>query len=87
MKDLKKYFPISFDRTKSLTDFIIGIVIYVIAAAIFGLLLGFASAITGWIPVVGTVVGWIIKILSIIAEVYVFVGLVLLILAFLKIIK
>ena len=87
MKELKKWFPVSFDRAKSLGDFIIGLIIYVIVGALLGLLIGFAGAITGWIPVVGTIIGWVLRILSILAEVYVVGGIVLLILAFLKVIK
>ena len=87
MKELKKWFPVSFDRSKSLVEMLIGVVIYLVIGLLAGLLIGFAGAITGWIPVVGTVVEWLLRIVGILVEAYNLVGIVLLILAFLKVIK
>ena len=71
--DLKKIFPLSFKYKKDVTDLIIGIIIYVVLAAIGG-------ALIGLVPIVGWIIGGIL-------DLYVAVGVVLLILAFLKIIK
>ena len=73
MDSLKKIFPLSFKYTKDITSLIIGIIIYVVVGAIGGLLIGL-------VPLVGWIIGGIL-------DLYVAVGVVLLILAFLKIIK
>ena len=84
---MKNYFPLSFKYSKGLLNMIIGIIIYVIIAAVAGALIWLAGAIGGWIPVVGTILGWVLKIVSIIVEIYVAVGIIILVLAFLKIVK
>ena len=87
MNELKKWFPVSFDRSKSLVDVLIGVVIYLVIGLLAGLLIGFAGTITGWIPVVGSIVGIILTVLGYVVEAYNLVGIVLLILSFLKVIK
>lgn len=87
MNTLKTWFPVSFQRTKSLVDMLIGVVIYLVIGLLAGLLIGFAGTITGWIPLLGTVIGWLLRIIGILVEAYILVGIVLLILTFLKVIK
>ncbi len=71
--DLKKIFPLSFKYVKDITNLIIGIIIYVVLGAIGGVLIGL-------VPIVGLIIGGLL-------DLYVAIGVVLLILAFLKIIK
>ena len=80
--DLKKLFPISYE--KSLLG---GIIKYLIAAIVAGLLIWLSSALTGWIPVIGAVIGWILGIASSIVEIYVIAGIIVAILRKLDIIK
>ena len=80
--NLKKLFPVSYERT-----LLVAIVIYVIVALLASLLIGFAGAITGWIPVVGTLVGWVLRIVGILVDLYVVCGIVVKILVTLKVIK
>ena len=87
METLKKFFPLSFKHTESIGSLIVGIIIYLVIGAIAGLLIAFAGAIGGWIPVVGAILGWVLRIVSIIVELYVLIGIVFLVLAFLKIVK
>ena len=78
MDIMKKFFPLSFKYTKSVVDLIVGIIVYILVGAIGGVAIFIASLI----PVVGIlvgIVGWIL-------DVYVAVGVILLILAFLKVI-
>ena len=78
MDIMKKFFPLSFKYTKSVVDLIVGIIVYILVGAIGGAIIFIASLI----PVVGIlvgIVGWIL-------DVYVAVGVILLILAFLKVI-
>ena len=75
---LKKLWPFSFG-TKDVANLIIKIVVYVVIAAVLGVLVGFLNSI----PVVG-IIFWI---LGPIVWIYTVVGIVLVILDFLKILK
>jgi hypothetical protein len=87
MKTLKNLFPLSFKRNDSFVNFIIALLIYIVIGAVAGLLIAFADAITGWIPVAGAILGWALRILGAIVDLYVVIGIIIQILAFLKIIK
>ena len=76
---LEKYFPMSFGA-KDLVEMIIRIVIYVVAGIIVGLL----CSVVGLIPLIGGIVGWIVGTVS---EIYVLLGIVLLVLDYLKVLK
>ena len=80
--DLKKLFPYSYQKS-----LLVSLIIYIVTAIVASLLIGFAGAITGWIPVVGTLVGWALRIVGIIVDIYVLAGIVISVLAFLKIVK
>ena len=80
--DLKKLFPISYNKS-----LLIALVVYIAVAIVAGLLIGFAGLITGWIPVVGAIVGWCLRIISAIVEIYVIGGIIVKILLTLKVIK
>lgn len=87
METLKKFFPLSFKRTDSVANLIIGILLYVLVGIIVGALIWLATAITGWIPVVGAIIGWILGIVSSLIGVYVVAGIVIQILVFCKVLK
>jgi uncharacterized membrane protein len=53
MKTLKKIFPFSWKYTNGVSSFILGIIMYLVAAVVVGLLIKFAAILIGWIPVVG----------------------------------
>lgn len=78
MKTLKNIFPLSFKWSKDVVGLIIGIVLYIVVAV----LCGWAITLVGGIPVINILV----PILGILLDVYCLVGLVLLVLAFLKVI-
>ena len=69
--DLKKLFPYSYQKS-----LLVSLIIYIVTAIVASLLIGFAGAITGWIPVVGTLVGWALRIVGIIVDIYVVGGIV-----------
>lgn len=87
MDTLKKFFPLSFKRNDTVANFVVALIIYVVIGVVAGVLIALAGTLTGWIPVVGTVVGWILRVLGGIIDVYVTVGIVLQILAFTKVLK
>lgn len=80
--NLKKLFPISYE--KSLLS---GIIKYLVVAIVAGLLIWLSTALTGWIPVIGTIIGWVLGIVSTIVEIYVIAGIIVSILRKLDIIK
>lgn len=76
---LKKYFPYSFG-VKDLTDLIIKIIVYVVAGVIVATIAG----LIGQIPLVGSILGWVI---GTVANIYTTVGWILAILDYLKVLK
>lgn len=80
--DLKKLFPYSYQKS-----LLVSLIIYIVTAIVASLLIGFAGLLTGWIPVVGTLVGWALRIVGIIVDIYVVGGIVVSILLALKVIK
>lgn len=75
---IKKYFPHAF-KANDVKSLIIGLVVYALIAFVAGLVLGFL----GIIPIIGFVfgvIGWLV-------EIYCIAGVILTILAFLKIVQ
>lgn len=87
METIKKIFPLSFTLAKDITNFVIGIVGYLLAGIIFGFVTGIATKIVGWIPVIGAIIGWALGIVGTLVTVYSIAGLILLILVYCKVIK
>lgn len=87
MDTLKKIFPLSFKRTDSVANLIIGLLIYLVAGIIAGALIALSGLITGWIPVIGAIIGWALGIIGAVVDVYVLAGIVIQILVFAKVIK
>lgn len=87
MDKLKKFFPLSWKYTKNTSDLIIGILIHIVAGIVVGALIKLATMITGWIPVLGALIGWLLGIVSSLLGLYVLAGIVLQILVFTKILK
>lgn len=80
--NLKKLFPISYEKST-----LVSILVYLVTAVVASLLIAFAGAITGWIPVVGTLIGWALRIVGIVVDIYVVGGIVVSILLALKVIR
>lgn len=76
---LKKIFPLSFKYTKDITSLIIGIIVHLVVLVVGG----FAIWVATFVPIIG----WLIGALGGVLDLYVAVGVVLQILAFLKVIK
>lgn len=75
---IKQLWPFSF-QTKNLSDLIIKVVLHVIFAALFSILIGVLSKVV--------VINVIMAIIGTLADIYLFVGLVLLFLNYFKVIK
>ena len=78
MDMLKKLFPYSFGA-KEVKDLIVKIIIYIIAGAIVGAIIGLLAAI----PLIGIIFGLI----GGLVELYVLIGIILVVLDYLKVLK
>ena len=76
---MKNLFPLSFKWASSLVSMLIGVVIYIVVGAVAGLAIGFI----GGMPIIG-IIAWV---LGLAVDVYVVVGIVVLVLAYLKVVK
>ena len=83
---LKKIFPLSWKYKNSGKDLIIGIIIYVVAAILGGVLLAIAGLFTG-IPVLGAILGIVLRAIGALIDVYVLAGIVIEVLLFTNILK
>ena len=87
METLKKLFPLSWKYTKDVPNLIKGILIYIVIGLLAGAIIALSSLITGWIPVVGALVGIILKLIGALVDVYVLAGIVIQVLVYTKVIK
>ncbi len=87
MDALKKLFPLSFKFSKDVANLIVGIIVYIVVGAIVAGLITLSTFLTGWIPVVGPIVGWALGVVSSLIGIYVLAGIVIQILAFAKVLK
>ena len=87
MQALKKLFPLSFKYTKDVANLVIGILIQVVAIVVVGLLIKLATLLTGWIPVVGLLIAWILGVISSLLGLYLLASIVIQVLVFCNVIK
>lgn len=87
MDFIKKFWGLSWKFSKDVPNLIIGIIVYLCLGFIVGLAIWLATALTGWIPVVGALIAWVLGVVSSLTGVYSLIGLILLILVFCKVIK
>ena len=87
MDTLQKFFPLSFKRTDSVANLIIGLLIYVVVAIAAGFIIFLAGKLTGWIPVAGDIIGWILGVIGALADVYCIAGAAIQLLVFFKVLK
>ncbi len=87
METLKKYFPLSFKWVDTVANLVIGIIVYVVLGILAGAVIGLATLLVGWIPVVGLIIGWVLGLAGSLVGLYVLAGLVIHILVFCKVIK
>ena len=78
METLKRLFPLSF-REPTTNNLVVTIIIYVVASFVVGLVLGLLAKIP--------LIGWLFSLVSSLFGLYCFIGLVLVVLYFLKVIK
>lgn len=86
MDTLKKIFPMSWKFTADVSNFVVGIIIYIVLCVPVGIVLGLAKMIVEWIPLVGNVLVWALGVIGVLVGLYAIIGLVLLILVYCKVI-
>ena len=84
MDALKKFFPISFKYADSGKNLAIGIILYIVVAIVASVAIAIAGLLTV-IPVLGAILALALRILGAVVDVYVVAGIVIEILAFLKV--
>lgn len=89
MDAIKKIWAFSFTvQKKNATSLVVNLIVWVLAAVIAGLLIGLAGWIGGLLPeVLGGLIGWVLRIIGTIVDVYCVVGIVLAILNFCDVLK
>lgn len=85
---VKKIWFYSFKvEKKNVSSLVVNLIVWIVAAFIAGIVLWLASALTGWIPVIGGLIGALVGIIGGVVELYSVIGIVLSILVFLDILK
>lgn len=87
METLKKIFPLSWKYTKDVANLIIGIIVYLLVGVLAGVVIFLATMLTGWIPLVGGIIGWALGVVGSLIGIYTLVGIILQLLVFFKVIK
>ena len=87
MELLKKLFTFSFKPQKDVAALVISVVIYVLAGIIGGAIIALASLLTGWIPLIGKLIGIVLGLCGGVIGLYCLVGIVVLLLVYFKVIK
>ena len=86
METLKKIFPLSFKRTDTAGNLIVGILLYLVVGIVAGAVIAVAGLLTG-IPVVGALLAIVLRLIGGLVDLYVLAGIVIQILVFAKVIK
>ena len=88
MELLKKIWFYSFKvERKNVSSLVVNLIVWVVAAFIAGIVLWLATSLTGWIPIIGWLIGVIVGIAGGAVELYSLIGIVLSILVFLDVLK
>lgn len=87
MDMLKKLFPLSFKENAEVKDLVISIVVYVAAMVVAGLIFFLVGSLLGWIPLIGLLLGIVMKVIGVVIEIYCVGGIVLAILDYCKLLK
>ena len=85
MDSLKKFFPLSFKYTGSVSNLVIGILVYLVVGVLAGAVIWLAGLLGGWIPVLGALLGWVLGIIGTLVDIYVVAGIVIQFLAHFKV--
>lgn len=86
MDALKKLFPRAFAATEQST-LINALIVYIVIAVVGALVGWLVGTLLGWIPVIGALVGLILKIAGTIVDVYAIGGIILTLLVYFKVVK
>lgn len=86
MDILKKLFPLSFRFAAAIGNLIVGILIYLVVAAIGGAILS-VIGILAVIPILGWLLGIVLGLVGSLMDIYCLAGIVIAVLVFIKVLK
>ena len=87
MEILKKVFPYSFKPLKDVAALVISVIVYVLASIVGAVIIALAGLLTGWIPVVGTLIGILLGLCGSLVSLYCLAGIVIRFLTYFNVIK
>ena len=88
MDMLKKFWPDAFSVQKgNIASLVVKLIVWIVAAAIAGVLLGIIGLVVVWIPLLGWLVATVLGIVGGLIELYSIIGIVLTILVFCDVLK
>ena len=87
MDFLKKFWPYSFKERTEVSQLVIAVIIYVVLEILCGAVIGLAGLLTGWIPVVGAIIGILLSALGSLCGLYFLAGIVFTFLSYFKVLK
>lgn len=86
MDMLKKLFPHAFAATEQ-NKLVTALIVYIVVAVVGALVGWLVGTLLGWIPVVGFIIGLVLKIVGTVVDVYAIGGVILTLLVYFKVIK
>lgn len=86
MDGIKKLFPHAL-KANDASSLVVAILLYLLGAVVGALVIWLAGLLTGWIPVVGTLVGIVCRIAGALVDLYALAGIIIAILVFCKVLK
>ncbi len=87
MDTLKRFFPYSFKKRNTVSDLVVGIIVYAVASIIAGAIVFIAAYLAAWIPVLGPILAWTIGFVGSVINLYCIGGIVLSILYYNNVLK
>lgn len=86
MDMLKKLFPHAFASTEQ-NKLVTALIVYIVVAVIGAVVGWLVGTLLGWIPVVGFIIGLVLKIAGTVVDVYAIGGVIFTLLVYFKVIK
>ncbi len=79
MSLLNKLFPLSF-RGRTVADVVVAVIVYLVAPTVLGFAVGLVNMLLGGVPIIGGLVGAVLGLVTSLAGIYCFIGIIVAIL-------
>ncbi len=87
MDFLKKFWPFSFKNNDCVKNLVIGVILYVVAAIVAGVIIGISAVLLAPLGAVGAIISIPLSLIGYVIELYVTAGIVFKFLAYFKVFK